>query len=68
MEPGTRTRTLHEDIAAGRFPTTPASTLVPREWKHPDANKHNLPAPRTSFVGREREIIEIKRALAMTRC
>ena len=34
MEPGTRTRTLHEDIAAGRFPRNPASTLVPREWKH----------------------------------
>ena len=29
--------------------------------------KHNLPAPRTSFVGREREIVEVKRTLAMTR-
>ena len=29
--------------------------------------KHNLPAPRTSFVGREREMIEVKRALSMTR-
>ncbi|MDQ3862753.1 MAG: NB-ARC domain-containing protein, partial [Actinomycetota bacterium] len=27
---------------------------------------HNLPAPRTSFVGREREMLEIKRNLAMT--
>jgi hypothetical protein len=26
-----------------------------------------LPAPRSSFVGRERELIEIKRKLAMTR-
>jgi predicted ATPase len=28
---------------------------------------HNLPAPRSSFVGREREIEEVKRELAMTR-
>ena len=28
---------------------------------------HNLPARRTSFVGREREMLEVKRALAMTR-
>ena len=29
--------------------------------------QHNLPAPRSSFVGREREIEEVKRELAMTR-
>ena len=29
--------------------------------------KHNLPAQRTSFVGRERERVEVKRELAMTR-
>src|ERR671912_427471 len=28
---------------------------------------HNLPAPRSSFVGREREIKEIRRALSATR-
>ena len=28
--------------------------------------KHNLPAQRTDFVGREREMLEVKRALAMT--
>jgi DNA polymerase III delta prime subunit len=27
---------------------------------------HNLPAARTSFVGREREMVEVKRELAMT--
>jgi predicted ATPase len=32
-----------------------------------DADKHNLPALRSSFVGREREIVEVKRALTMTR-
>jgi predicted ATPase/Tfp pilus assembly protein PilF len=33
----------------------------------PETAKHNLPAPRTSFVGREREMLEVKRALARTR-
>ena len=32
-----------------------------------DAGRHNLPTPRTSFVGREREIVEVKRTLSMTR-
>ena len=31
------------------------------------APRHNLPAPRSTFVGREREIEEVKRELAMTR-
>jgi hypothetical protein len=30
-------------------------------------SRHNLPAPRTSFVGRERELGEIKRELEMSR-
>jgi predicted ATPase len=29
--------------------------------------KHNLPAPRNNFVGREQKIVEVKRMLAMTR-
>ena len=31
------------------------------------AGKHNLPAPRNNFVGREQKIVEVKRILAMTR-
>ena len=31
------------------------------------AGQNNLPAARTSFVGREREMLEIQRELAMTR-
>jgi predicted ATPase len=38
---------------------------VPKE--PPVAGKHNLPATRTSFVGREREMLEVKQELAMTR-
>jgi DNA-binding SARP family transcriptional activator len=67
MEPGTRTRSLHEDIAAGRFPTSPRQHAGSSRVEPPGASKHNLPAPRSSFVGRDRELIEIKRNLAMTR-
>lgn len=66
-EPSTATRKLREDIAAGRFSMTP---VRPADTLHDDtqaANLHNLPAPRSSFVGRERELVEIERALAMTR-
>jgi predicted ATPase/DNA-binding CsgD family transcriptional regulator len=30
-------------------------------------SRHNLPAPRSSFIGREREILEVKRELEITR-
>ena len=64
--PAETTRHLRDEIAAGRIrPAPPAST--PAQEKPSDTGKHNLPARRTSFVGREREIVEIKRALAMTR-
>jgi predicted ATPase/DNA-binding CsgD family transcriptional regulator len=64
-EPDSRTQQLREDIAAGGFP--PVQRTVARAEEPSDAGKHNLPAPRDSFVGREREMVEIKRALAMTR-
>lgn len=64
-EPGTTTRQLREDIAAGRFPPVQRAGLPQGDL--PEADKHNLPAPRTSFVGREREMLEVKRELAMTR-
>jgi predicted ATPase len=66
-EPSTATHSLHEDIAAGRFPTTPTQPADSSHENTLDATKHNLPAPRSSFVGREQELIEIKRTLAMTR-
>jgi len=62
--PSTATRALHAGIAAGRFPLTqPAAPLLEEPL---DASKHNLPTPRTNFVGREREMVEVKRMLAMT--
>jgi predicted ATPase/DNA-binding SARP family transcriptional activator/DNA-binding CsgD family transcriptional regulator len=64
-EPVPETRQLREDIAAGRgWPDRPTvSTLEETSG----VGTHNLPASLTSFVGRERELLEVKRVLAMTR-
>jgi predicted ATPase/DNA-binding SARP family transcriptional activator/DNA-binding CsgD family transcriptional regulator len=66
-EPAASSRALREEIAAGHFPLQQVSSFGCPPEKLPDAAKHNLPAPRTSFVGRERELVEVNRALAMTR-
>lgn len=63
--PGAATRHLRDEIAAGTFPPTRIASIPQHE--RTDARKHNLPAPRTSFVGREHELVEVKRALLMTR-
>jgi predicted ATPase/DNA-binding SARP family transcriptional activator/DNA-binding CsgD family transcriptional regulator len=63
-EPSSATRHLRDEIAAGRLPPAHPAGSSPEEPS--DAGKHNLPAPRTSFVGREREMVEVKRKLAMT--
>src|SRR5829696_8874209 len=67
-EPSASTRALSKEIAAGRFPairTQPAGR--PTEQTAGGAQAHNLPAARTSFVDRERERVQLKRELAMTR-
>ncbi len=66
-QPSPTTRRLRDEIASGRH--TPASSATPslREEESSGADGHNLPAPRTSFVGREIEMVEVKRTLAMTR-
>jgi predicted ATPase/DNA-binding NarL/FixJ family response regulator len=66
-EPAASSRALREEIAADHFPLQQVSSFGSPPEKPPDAAKHNLPAPRTSFVGREHELVEVKRALAMTR-
>ncbi len=63
-EPGPTTRTLRDEIAAGRF--QPTQRAAPPRKEPPHSGKHNLPSPRTSFVGREREMVQVKRMLAMT--
>jgi predicted ATPase/DNA-binding CsgD family transcriptional regulator len=62
--PGASSRRLRDEIAAGNLPMTPSAGPLQRP---PGTGKHNLPAQRTSFVGREQELVEVKRMLAMTR-
>ena len=63
-EPVAATKRLREEIATGRFTTSQIPSRP--QGDYPDAGAHNLPFQRTSFVGREREIEEIKRVLPMT--
>ena len=66
-QPSSATRRLRDEIAAGEFPPARTPPAAPLREQAPDTSQHNLPAPRTSFVGREREMVEVKRTLAMTR-
>jgi DNA-binding SARP family transcriptional activator len=77
-EPGATTTSLQQEIWAGTFspPDSPPGGFPAQEEEAPSAagpagatptRKHNLPLTRTSFVGRERERLEVKRLLAMTR-
>jgi len=65
-EPSASVRSLREEIAAGRYPPqeAPRNNALDGTVSAP---RHNLPAPRDSFVGRERELAEVKRELASTR-
>src|SRR5215213_7993137 len=65
-EPGATARSLKEEIALERFPRASTPLAGPPPEEPADIGMHNLPAPRTSFVGREHEMVEVKRALAMT--
>jgi predicted ATPase/DNA-binding SARP family transcriptional activator/DNA-binding CsgD family transcriptional regulator/Tfp pilus assembly protein PilF len=66
MEPDASSRALREEIATGRFPSPDRAVDPPKRGSF-DPPRYNLPASRTSFIGRERELVEIKRALSMTR-
>jgi non-specific serine/threonine protein kinase len=66
--PHDASRRLRNEIAAGRAPSpSPALSGGPKLEDPPSLGRHNLPATRTSFVNREREMVELKRQLAMTR-
>jgi predicted ATPase/DNA-binding SARP family transcriptional activator/DNA-binding CsgD family transcriptional regulator len=62
--PGATTRALRDKLAAGGL--QPAQHTAPLREGPSYAGMHNLPEPRTNFVGREREMVEIKGMLAMT--
>ncbi len=63
-EPHSASRRAYEDILAGRVPETgrAATGHEPR-----GAGRHNLPGSLTSFVGRERERVEVGRLLGRAR-
>jgi predicted ATPase/DNA-binding SARP family transcriptional activator len=74
-EPEAATTRLQQEIWAGTFPhysDSPPADFLPQGEEAPTspagvARRHNLPLARTSFIGRERERLEVKRLLAMTR-
>jgi predicted ATPase/DNA-binding SARP family transcriptional activator/DNA-binding CsgD family transcriptional regulator len=63
-QPAAETRRLREDIADGMLRN---STAVGSPGPATGTVDHNLPVFTTSFVDREREMLEVKRELAMTR-
>jgi predicted ATPase/DNA-binding SARP family transcriptional activator/DNA-binding CsgD family transcriptional regulator len=66
-EPEAAVRRLQQEIWAGTFPPICPPVSPPAEEAPAEAGRHNLPLARTSFVGREREMLEVKRLLSMTR-
>jgi predicted ATPase/DNA-binding SARP family transcriptional activator/DNA-binding CsgD family transcriptional regulator len=67
-EPSAESRRLYEEIMAGGGggPLSP-SRVGPEEELANTSGRHNLPSPLSSFVGREREMVEARRLLAMGR-
>src|SRR5215207_2711902 len=63
--PAVASRRLYEKIRAGSSLAAPF-VCGPSEIPVDHAG-HNLPAPLTSFIGREKEVLEVKRSLSMTR-
>jgi predicted ATPase/DNA-binding SARP family transcriptional activator/DNA-binding CsgD family transcriptional regulator len=66
-EPSARSSQLYEDILVGRYPSADPLIVGSAPKDPAGARRYNVPAARTSFVGRQRELVEVKRALATTR-
>lgn len=66
--PDTASRRLHQEILTNRLAGVDPSSAG-RAWEAHwrNSGNHNLPHAHSSFVGRQRELVEAKRALAMTR-
>jgi predicted ATPase/DNA-binding SARP family transcriptional activator/DNA-binding CsgD family transcriptional regulator len=58
---------LYEEIRAGSLAAVPSPAGGRPPEPPEDPPRHNLPASLTSFVGREREMLEARRLLSMTR-
>ena len=66
IEPSKQTKELFERLKTGQEDLESRSKLTPWEKPQELANT-NLPVPLTSFVGREREMEEVKQLLSTTR-
>ena len=66
IEPSEQTRALYDRLKTGKESLEAAPTPSAKE-KREQTPKTNLPVPLTSFVGREREIEEVKHLLSTTR-
>jgi predicted ATPase/DNA-binding SARP family transcriptional activator len=64
-EPGPAIEALHAQISAGTFPAQGQS--IPTSPPGRPAPRHNLSAHLTSFIGREREMAEVKHLLSRAR-
>lgn len=67
VEPGPELRRLHEEIrAGGEARDAKVRDAAQYTVREADSSSINIPAPLTSFVGREREMSEVKRLLSMS--
>ena len=67
LHPTDASRRLYEEIRAGKSPTAPLPHPTRPSEEPASTAPNNLPAPLTSFVGRETEVLNVKRTLSMTR-
>ena len=66
-EPDSTSTRLQQEIWTGTFPPDRSSSSPSEGFPSAtDSARNNLPIVRTSFVGRERETVEVRRLLAMT--
>lgn len=66
-EPDAVTQRLYREILDGESPGDHTSLTSRRPTVPATPSRHNLPDALSSFVGRERELLEVKRLLPMTR-
>lgn len=67
VNPTDGSRRLYEEIRAGKPPTAPPPHSARPSGEPASTAPNNLPVPLTSFVGRETEVLNVKRTLSMTR-
>jgi DNA-binding SARP family transcriptional activator len=66
-EPGAEIKRLLEEIREGQVRTAPSPSVDRPSKELVGPSPNNLPASLTSFVGREKALLEVKRLLSMTR-